>query len=183
MSGLGASVALALLLAWVIFALAGLLLSPPVAVALGAVVGLTAVVLARDSVGVPGLIAVMAPFGVMLPALAVRHMAVSLGTDIPGFSTVEIAVFLVVYVAFLSAAFGVIPLDLYRYGYAPWPVGALVLAVCAYALLTGNWFLAGVAVLGQLFWVLGWGSSNWFDHVLHVFLVPVAAVVLLMRLI
>lgn len=182
MSGLGASIALALLLAWVIFALAGLLLSPPVAVALGALVGLTAVVPARNTVSVSGLIAVMAPFGVMLPALATRHMAVSLGADIPGFSTVEIGVFLVVYVAFLSAAFGVIPLDLYRYGYASWPVGVMVLVICAYAWLTGNWFLAGVAVLGQVFWVLGWGSSNWLDHVLHVFLVPVAAVVLLLRI-
>ncbi len=183
MSGLGASVALALLLAWVIFALVGLFLSPPIAVALGAVVGVAAVVLARDTLGVSGLIAVLAPFGVMLPALAARHMAGSLGADIPGFSSVEIAVFLLVYVVFLSTAFGVIPVDLYRYGYAPWPVGALVLAVCAYAWLTGNWFLAGVAVLGQVFWMLGWGSSNWLDHVLHVFLVPVAAVVLLLRLI
>ena len=57
----------------------------------------------------------------------------------------------------------------------------MVLAVCIYELVTGNWFLAGVAVLGQLAWVMGWGSSNWFDMVLHVLLVPVAVVVLVMR--
>ncbi len=183
MSGIGATVALAIILGWLVFALVGFLVSPQVAVVIGAVMGALTVGLARDSVGISGLIAVMAPFGVMLPALAARHMAVSVGLPVPGFSTVEIAVFLVIYVAFLCAAFGVIPLDPYRYGYAPLPVGAMVLAVCAYALFTGNWFLAGVVVLGQFFWVMGWGSSNWFDYVLHVFLAPVAAVVLLLRIV
>ena len=183
MTGLGASIALAVVLGWVVFALAGLLVSAPLAVGIGVVVGALCTGLARDTVGVSGLIAVLAPFGVMLPALAARHMAVSLGLAVPGFSTVEIAVFLGVYVAFLATAFGVIPVDLYRYGYAPWPVGAMVLVLCAYAFATGNWFLAAVAVLGQLFWVVGWGSSNWFDHVLHVFLVPVAAIVLLLRVV
>ncbi|WP_135505967.1 hypothetical protein [Roseovarius aestuariivivens] len=182
MSGIGASAALALVLGWVVFALTGLVLAPSVAAVIGAVMGVLTVALARETVAVSGLIAVLAPFGVMLPALAARHMAVSLGAEVPGFATWEILVFLALYVGFLCSAFGVIPADLYRYGYAPWPVGGMVLALCLYAFLTGNWFLAGVAVLGQLFWVLGWGSSNWFDMVLHVALVPVAVVVLLLRL-
>ena len=159
-----------------------MLLAPPwptvVALAAAVVIGIAA----RDTLPVNGLVALLAPFGVMLPALALRHMAVAQGLSIPGFSTGEIAVFLLVYIAFLCTAFGVIPVDLYRYGYAPWPVATMVLAVCAYALLTGNWFLAGVAVTGQLAWVMGWGSSNWFDMMLHVLLVPVAAVTLITRL-
>lgn len=182
MSGLGATVALAIVLGWVVFALSGLLLAPPWPAVLALVGGVLLVLVARDTLAANGLVALLAPFGVMLPALALRHMAVAQGLSVPGFSTAEIAVFLVLYTAFLCTAFGVIPVDIYRYGYAPWPVAFMVLAVCAYALATGNWFLAGVAVLGQLAWVMGWGSSNWFDMMLHVLLVPVAAVVLITRL-
>jgi hypothetical protein len=42
-------------------------------------------------------------------------------------------------------------------------------------------FLPLVAVLGQALWLMGWGSSNWFDHVLHAVLVPVTTVVLILR--
>jgi hypothetical protein len=182
MSGLGATVGVAVVLGWVVFALAGTLISAPWPSLLALVAGVLAAVLWRDTLAVNGLVAVLAPFGVMLPALALRHVMVSWGWDVPGFSGVEIAVFLVGHVAFLACAFGVIPVDVYRFGYAPWPVAGMVLAVCVHALVTGNWFLAVVAVLGQLAWVMGWGSSNWFDMVLHVLLVPVAAVVLLLRL-
>lgn len=182
MSALGASAALAILLGWVVFALAGLAVAAPVAAGLGAVSGAVLVVLFRDTVALGGAVALLAPFGVMLPALALRHAAIRLGVPMEPFATWEIAVFLVAYTAFLASAFGVIPLELYRLGYAPLPVAAMVLAVCAYGFVTGNWFLPLVAVLGQAAWVLGWGSSNWFDYVLHVLMWPVAVVALLGRI-
>lgn len=181
MSGLGATVALAIVLGWVVFALAGLALTPPLSAGLAILASAAAFAL-RDTLPMNALVAVLAPFGIMLPALAARHVAVKVGLPVPGFSTPELAAFLVLYVAFTCTAFGVIPVDLYRFGYAPWPVAAMVLAVCAYGFATGNWFLAGVAVAGQLAWVMGWGSSNWFDMMLHVLLVPVAAIVLIGRL-
>jgi hypothetical protein len=61
------------------------------------------------------------------------------------------------------------------------PVAVMVLAVCAYGLWSGTLFLPLVAVLGQALWVAGLGSSNWFDHVLHAGLVPVAGVVLILQ--
>lgn len=183
MSGVGASLALALVLAWVVFALAGWVAPAHVAALIGAVLGFAGVFAFRDSMAIGGLVALLAPFGVMLPALALRHAGMRLGVPLEPFATWEIAAFLVAYTIFLSTAFGVIPLELYRLGYAPLPVAAMVLCVCVYGFVTGNWFLPLVAVLGQLFWVLGWGSSNWFDYVLHVLLWPVAAVVLLGRMI
>jgi len=39
-----------------------------------------------------------------------------------------------------------------------------------------------VAVAGQALWVAGRGSSNWFDHVLHALLLPVAGVVLILHM-
>ncbi|MEQ9261187.1 MAG: hypothetical protein RIG84_19030 [Roseovarius sp.] len=182
MSALGASAALAILLGWVVFALAGLVLAAPVALGLGVFSGAVLVALFRDTVALGGAVALLAPFGVMLPALALRHAGMRLGLPMEPFATWEIALFLLAYTAFLASAFGVIPLELYRLGYAPLPVAAMVLAVCAYGFVTGNWFLPLVAVLGQAFWVLGWGSSNWFDYLLHVLMWPVAVVVLLGRI-
>lgn len=183
MTELGASVALAILLSWVVFAISGFMMADIRAVTLGAVVGIAWVLLARDSMALRGMVALLAPFGVMLPALALRHAGVKLGFEVPSFGTLELGVFLLAYIMFLMTAFDVVPVDLYRFGYAPMPVAMMVLAVCGYGLATGNWFLPLVAVLGQAFWVMGWGSSNWFDFVLHVLLVPVTAIALVLRLV
>ncbi len=183
MTGLGTSAALAVLLGWTVFVLAGLVLSPPAAAGLGAAIGLAAVLMFRDSVMLGGAVAVLAPFGVMLPALALRHVAAKLGVPVVPFAGWELIGFLVLYTGFLAAAFGVIAFDPYRLGYAPVPVAVMVLALCACGFVTGNWFVPLVAVLGQLFWAMGWGSSNWFDQVLHVALWPVALVVLVGRLV
>lgn len=182
MTGLGASAALAVLSGWVVFALAGWVATPGLSAGLGALAGAGVVLAFRDSVAVGGAIALLAPFGVMLPALALRHVAVRLGMPMPGFATYELVVFLVLYTGFLATAFGVIPVDAYRLGYAPLPVAVMVLVLCAYGFVTGNWFIPLVAVVGQAAWVMGWGSSNWFDHVLHVVMWPLAVVVLVTRL-
>jgi len=181
MSGLGASAGLAVLIGWVVFALLGWMASPGLSAGLGAVVGVLVVAVFRESMAVGGAVALLAPFGVMLPALAVRHVAVSLGVPMAAFGTWELVAFLVLYTVFLAAAFGVLPVELYRWGYAPLPVAVMVLAACGYGFATGNWFLPLVAVLGQAAWVMGWGSSNWFDYVLHVVMWPVALVVLVGR--
>ncbi|WP_317055907.1 hypothetical protein [Roseovarius rhodophyticola] len=183
MTELGAKACIAILLGWVAFAVTGLVLPAWLALICAVGAGGACATILRKTIGINGFVALLAPFGVMLPALALRDVAVAFGIPIPGFAAFEIGVFLLLYTGFLLAAFGKLPLDLYRYGYAPKPVAIMVLVVCAYALLTGNWFLATVAVLAQGIWTLGWGSSNWLDHVLHVVLWPVAAVVLLTQLI
>ncbi|MDA3856923.1 MAG: hypothetical protein PF480_01455 [Roseovarius sp.] len=165
-------IALALVMAWVGFAIAG-----PVgvgAMALG-------VVLLRTWLPLAGLMALLAPLGVALPALALRQMAAGMGVAVIPFGSVELVVFLLTYLVFLASAMGVVRVDLYRFGYAPVPVAMMVLGLCGYGALTGQVFLPLVAVLGQALWLMGWGSSNWFDHVLHAVLVPVTTVVLILR--
>jgi len=137
----------------------------------------------HQTIVIRGLIAVLEPVGVVLPLMAMWHVAGRLGVSVPVFSTVELSVFLVAYVAFLAASVGVIPVEVYRLGYGPIPVAVMVLALCAYGAVTGNVMVPLVAVAGQALWVMGWGSSNWFDHVLHAMLVPVVIVVLVMRVI
>lgn len=166
-------IGLALVMAWVGFAIAG-----PVgggAMALG-------VLVLRSWLPVAGLMALLAPLGVALPALALRQMAAGMGVAVIPFGSVELLVFLLAYLVFLASAMGWIRVDLYRLGYAPVPVAVMVLALCGYGVLTGQVFLPLVAVLGQALWIMGWGSSNWFDHVLHVGLVPVTIVGLILRM-
>ncbi len=183
MSALLTSAGLAVILGWIAFALGGLALSPPLAAALGAALGLGAVLLFHGSLALGAVIAVLAPFGVMLPALALRHAGAKLGLPVQPFSTTELLIFLALYTAFLATATGAIPVDLYRLGYAPVPVALMVLALCVCGALTGSLFVPLVAVLAQVVWVLGWGSSNWFDEVTHAALVPVLVIVLITRLI
>jgi len=183
MSGVLAGLGMATLLSWVAFAILGWVVSPPLSVWIGGAIGGLLVLVARNTMILRGFVALLAPFGVMLPAIALRQMAAELGAPVVPFATFEILVFLLLYVAFLVSAIGVVPVDVYRVGYAPLPVAAMVLSVCVYGYLTGNWFLPLVAVLGQALWLSRWGSSNWFDHVTHVLLVPVALIVLVVRVI
>ncbi len=173
-------IGLAIVLGWAGFALAGLWVGPAVASAAGGVVSALVLVLQR-STPVAGAMALLSPLGVMLPALALRDVSAAWGLPVLPFGTVEISVFLAAYAAFLASAMGLFPVDLYRVGYAPRPVAAMVLIVCAYGLVAGSLFLPLVAVTGQALWVARLGSSNWFDHVLHAMLMPVAVVVLLMQ--
>lgn len=175
--------ALAVLIGWVIFALSGLVLSAPWAAGLGALIGAGAVLAFRDTVALRGAVAVLGPLGVVLPLLALRHVAGGLGLAIQPFPTPWLILFLLAYLAFLAASMGVLPADPYRLGYAPLPVAAMVLALCAWGAVQGNLFVPLLAVTAQALWLAGWGSSNWFDHVLHVALVPVVAVVLIGRLV
>ena len=171
---------LAVVLGWAGFALGGSVTAPPVAIAVA--LGMAGLVLfARGWLPVAAAMALLSPLGVMLPALALRHVAAGWGVPVATFGTVELVLFLLAYLVFLASAMGVVPVDLYRLGYAPVPVAVMVLAICAYGLWSGSLFLPLVAVLGQALWVMGWGSSNWFDHVLHAVLVPVVIVVLVLR--
>lgn len=173
---------LAVVLGWVAFALVGLWAGPEMASFAGGVAAALVLTL-RHTVVVAGAMALLAPLGVMLPALALRHAAAIWGVPVIPFGTTELLVFLTTYAVFLASATGLVPVDLYRLGYAPRPVAAMVLAVCACGLWSGTLFLPLVAVAGQALWVAGLGSSNWFDHILHAVLVPVVLVALILRMV
>lgn len=172
----------AVLLGWVVYALTGLFASVPVALVAGALVGALTVLVFRDTIAIRGFVAVLGPIGIMLPLLALRHVAAGMGVPVAPFGTVELLIFVTLYMGFIASSMGVIPVDLYRYGYAPVPVAVMVLALCAYGALTGSLFIPVLAVAAQALWVAGWGSSNWFDHVTHALLVPIIFVVLILRL-
>ncbi|WP_120499656.1 hypothetical protein [Roseovarius sp. EL26] len=173
---------MAILLGWVGFVTLNLMTDAQMAALMGLAFGASCVVMLRDTIALRGLVAVLEPVGVILPILVLRHLASKFGVEIAPLSSIELLAFLALYIAFLLTAFDVIPFEAYRFGYAPVPVAVMVLLACAYGAVTGNLLVPLVAVVGQLLWVLGWGSSNWFDHVTHVLLVPIVCVTLVGRL-
>ncbi|WP_324751924.1 hypothetical protein [Roseovarius sp. Pro17] len=173
---------LASLLGWLAFALLGFGMQPQMAVPLGLIFGLGCAFLLRDTVPLRGIVALLGPVGAVLPFIILRQMTAHLGVPVQPFGSVELLVFLVLYTAFLASAAGVMPVDVYRLGYAPIPVALMVLTLCAYGFAQGMVFVPLLAVTGQAMWLAGWGSSNYFDHVLHPALAPAVAVVLVLRL-
>lgn len=173
---------LAILIGWIAFGLIDEIAPPLVAAGLAAVAGALVVHLYRDTALLRGVVAVFGPIAVVLPMLALREVAKSMGLPVQSFGTAPLVVFLIAYVVFLIASAGVLPFDPYRLGYSPGPVAVMVLAICAWGAIQGNLFLPLLAVLAQALWLAGRGSSNWFDHMLHVLLVPIVVVALLGRL-
>ena len=167
---------------WVLFWLLSGWLAPAPAAGLGLGLGIAGVHVLRESRAVTGAVAVLEPVGVVLPLLVLWHMARASGLALPQLSTPVLALYLVAHVAFLAASMGVARAEPYRAGYAPGPVAIMVLAACGIGWVAGTQLIPVVAVAGQALWARGWGSSNWFDHVLHATLVPVAAIALLLRL-
>ncbi len=182
MSALASTVWLALLLGWMAWGALSLGLEMPVSLVLGLALGVVCAALFRDTLVLRGLIAVLAPVGIVMPLLILRQMAGHLGAPVQPFGGVQIGLFVLFYATFLAAAAGAIPVDLYRLGFAPWPVAIMVLALCALGLVQGSLFVPVLAVAAQAIWVIGWGSSNWFDQVLHPMLIPAAIIVLVLRL-
>lgn len=129
------------------------------------------------------IVAVLAPFGAMLPALALQNIVGRLQDRAHRvFPTSELAIVLIVYVAFLSASMGVFEFDPYRYGYFPLFGSAAAFVICGYALWRGYHYVAIASVVGQIAWIFDVGSSNYFDHITHVMVIFVIATVLAKRL-
>lgn len=182
MTGIITNIFIAVLACWAIAGLAGYMVSVTWAMGLGAAVALTALVFARNPVS-RGIVALLDPLGIVLPLLALRHIGGWLGVEVYDFSTGELILFLTAYILFLAASTGKLPFDPYRLGYAPLPVALLTLSLCAIGAAQGSLFLPVLAVLAQLLWLLRWGSSNYFDHILHAALVPIVVIDLIGRFI
>lgn len=186
MTGVYTYVSVAVLAVWAGFAVFLPWTEPEMAVMAGAILGVGLIHGLRESVAVRGLVAVLEPVGIVLPILALRHMVVAVLPEAEmwfgPWNGGVLAAVLVGHVAFLAAAMGVTRGSAYPLGYRAGPVGMMVLALCGLGLITGNVTIPLIAVAGQALWVAKIGSSNWFDHVLHVLLVPVIAIDLAVRL-
>lgn len=182
MTGALSVIWLGALIGWLAWLVLGLGMQAQLAVPLGLGAGLILALVLRDTLPLRGAVALLGPVGAVLPFVILRQMAAHSGASVEPFGSVELTVFAALYIAFLASAAGALPVDIYRLGYAPIPVAVIALALCAYGLGQGMVFVPLLAVTAQAMWVMGWGSSNYFDHVLHPVLVPAAVIVLVLRL-
>ncbi|MEB8388276.1 hypothetical protein OO012_13645 [Rhodobacteraceae bacterium KMM 6894] len=176
------TLSLTVLLGWVAWGVLSAGLGLPLSLILGLAIGAICAIGLRSTLPVGVIMAVLDPIAIILPLLALRHMVAAIGVPVQPFGTAELVVFLLLYLTFLATAAGALPWQVYRLGYTPIPVALIALALCVVGLWQGALFLPLVAVSGQALWVLGWGSSNYFDHIVHAALVPVVIVVLILRL-
>jgi len=153
---------LGLLLAWILWGLAGLILPGPAAIAAGALSSAVAVWAFRDTLVLRGVVAVLGSFRVVLAFLVLRHMATGLGIEVMPFGTVELVVFVLAYGAFLATATGTLPADIYRLGYAPLPVGSwfwrCVVTEWCRAVLSCRWWRWRGRRSGHFGWAAATGS-------------------------
>lgn len=176
MTGLVDIIGLAILALWFTFRLLRLIAirenALPVAFALVLII---MVVWASNPV-FAATVSVLAPFGVLLPALCLRSISRSLGVRITPFHWIELLAFIILYSLFLAASAGMLGFDPYRYGYTlPGAIG-IALVFCLIGFLMDSLFLPLVALISTVLWFFGLGSSNAFDNVTHVILLPVALI-------
>lgn len=123
-------------------------------------------------------IGLLAPFGVLVPALALQNSARAIGLDTRRYSVSEMLGLWVFYLMFLMASAGVFNWEPYRYGYDAPGVAVVALALAVYAAWRGHVVVLASVILAQVLWLADIGSSNFFDqisHVLLVFILPVSA--------
>lgn len=125
-------------------------------------------------------LAVFAPFGFVLPALALRDLWARLGRSVVSFSTLEVSLLGGLTVVFLAASVGVTAFDPYRLGYGPVVPALLSLILLGWTLVRGHHALTVAVLLAQAAWTFGVTGSNHFDGLSHA-LIPFVCVVWLVK--
>lgn len=168
----------AVLLGWLLSRLLGLALPVWRATLTGFGLAILIVSLSFSSFTTGMFIGLLAPFGVLVPALALQNSARAIGMDTRRYSVTEMLGLWVFYLMFLTASAGVFDWDPYRFGYAAPGAATVALAMAAYAVWRGHVVVLASVVLAQALWLADIGSSNFYDqisHVLLVFILPISA--------
>ena len=106
MSGRVTSVFVGVILGWIAYMFMGLIMPLPLAILVGIAFGTASMTMFRHTQAVKGFIALMGPVGVVLPLLALRHIAGQFGVEIQAFSMTELVLFLLAYGVFLTTSIG-----------------------------------------------------------------------------
>ena len=179
MTGAYATLGLVLVLGWCVWRLGRRWWPGVGGIAAGLIVAAAFVFLGGQASAVT--MAVLAPLGAVLPALALRDMAAGAGHPSPRLPSVDLAVVGALHAVFLAAAMGAVRFDPYRFGYDPAWGSVFALCCIAYLAWRRQAVLAAAVLVGQALWIGDVGPSNMADHALHMLLVPIVLIVLLGR--
>lgn len=179
MSGLAEYAGLSALILWLVFRALRLVAIRENALPVGFAIVLIIFAIWPDNPIFAALVALFSPFGVLFPALALRSITRSLGFRPKPFHWAELLGFVLAYSGFLAAAAGVLPFDLFAYGYSPIGATCVTLFLCAMGFIRNCLFLPSVGLISMALWTANLGSSNAFDNVTHLALLPLAVVALI----
>ncbi|WP_299732166.1 hypothetical protein [uncultured Tateyamaria sp.] len=163
---------------WIGFRVALTVSQLKVALGLGVVVAVASLVL--PSV-MPLMVAILAPFGFLLPALALRDVLGRTWIEIAPFHTLDVILVLIVSTLFIAASIGVFTVDPYRMGYGPLAPAVVTLVGILWTLWRRHFFILATLLAAQITWTFGYLSTNFFDLILHAILVPVCVIWLIKR--
>ena len=118
-------------------------------------------------------VATLAPFGVILPALCLHSSFAPAGREaVPRGDLLVLSAMMLV-VAFGAA--GVLPLAPYGWFYAGVGPALLAFGLGVWALWRRQIEVLGAVALAQVLWLLDVGSSNLYAHLSHLVLIPALA--------
>lgn len=124
----------------------------------------------------PLMVAILAPFGFLVPALALRDICARMGGEVTPFQVPDVAVVFVASTLFIAASIGVFSFDPYRLGYSPKAPAIACLIGIVWAVWRRQFFVLGSILAAQLTWSLGYWSPNFFDLAFHAILVPICGI-------
>lgn len=116
--------------------------------------------------------AVLAPFGAMLPALCLRSSLRRVGWVAPDVPRADLLVFAGLMIFVILGAFGLVPVFAYGWFYGGIGPAVLAVALAAWALWRGQIVVLIAVAVAQVLWLADLGSSNFYDHVAHFALIP-----------
>lgn len=181
MSELYAIFSFSLLTAALVFPLLSRTMTPRNAAVLAVVIGFAISLVPRHSDFNLLMVSLLSPLPVLIPVYALGLLAGPFGFRPGWWPRADLAVALVALLTLILSAIGHIGFDIYRYGYEAWPVAIIAAGMAALALWRNHMLLLVGIVLGQILWMLEIGSTNFFDHVSHILLIPLLGLYILKR--
>lgn len=113
------------------------------------------------------LVAILEPLPVTMVVYGVAYLARPFGLALPPWSKAELVITILAGLLLMLSGTGVLPIDIYRYGYEPQLVAIMAVCLALLALWRKHVLLSLSVPLALVMWLFDIASSNFFDQVFH----------------
>ena len=173
---------LSIIFTWIVFSALRFALKPLASITVSLLLVAIYMILLRQTEAMSLPIAVIAPLGAVLPAMAIHNIMQHCNVPLKRFSNSELLFFTVGLLAFLIASIGTIQFDPYRFGYYPLTGTFIAFLASLYLMMRGHWVILIGVLIGQLAWTFDISSTNIFDHISHGLIPFIAGIILLINI-